>query len=303
MPDRGITFSRDIGRNRYRPGYHRPLFLILYSSILAIFVPNKTHPMDYQFISFTITGQVATIQFNRPEVFNSIHRSMALEIQDALDACISDEVRCIVITGSGKAFCAGQDLNEVVDPEGPQLQHIVRDHYNPIIRRIRTIEKPVICAVNGVAAGAGANIALCGDIVVASASASFVQAFSRIGLIPDSGGTFFLPRLIGFGRASALMMTGDKLPASDALAMGMLYKVFEDADFAENVRALALQMASMPTYGLALTKKALNESMINHLDEQLDVEEKLQTLAGASYDYNEGVAAFLEKRKPAFKGK
>lgn len=259
--------------------------------------------MNYQFIHFNILGGVATIRFNRPEVFNSIHRSMALEIQGALDECQSADIRCVTITGTGKAFCAGQDLNEVVDPQGPPLQDIVKLHYNPIIQRIRDLAKPVICAVNGVAAGAGANIALSGDIVVASRSASFVQAFSKIGLIPDSGGTFFLPRLIGTNRASALMMTGDKVSADDALQMGMLYKVFDDATFEEEVQSLAMRMAAMPTYGLALTKQALNASHTHDLSHQLDVEEQLQAKAGASYDYNEGVQAFLEKRKPEFKGK
>lgn len=152
--------------------------------------------MNYQYIEFTKDGNIATIRFNRPEVFNSVNKPMAMEIQEALDRCKDEDVRCILITGTGKAFCAGQDLNEVVDPNGPELRSIVKEHYNPIIRRIREIEKPVICAVNGVAAGAGANIALSGDIVVAARSASFVQAFSKIGLIPDSGGTFFLPRLV-----------------------------------------------------------------------------------------------------------
>ena len=229
--------------------------------------------MNYQYIEFTKDGNIATIRFNRPEVFNSVNKPMAMEIQEALDRCKDEDVRCILITGTGKAFCAGQDLNEVVDPNGPELRSIVKEHYNPIIRRIREIEKPVICAVNGVAAGAGANIALSGDIVVAARSASFVQAFSKIGLIPDSGGTFFLPRLIGWNRASALMMTGDKVSADDAILMGMLYKVYEDEVFQDKIKALAAQMASMPTYGLALTKKALNASNVNDLNTQLDLED------------------------------
>ncbi|MCA0334513.1 MAG: 2-(1,2-epoxy-1,2-dihydrophenyl)acetyl-CoA isomerase PaaG [Bacteroidetes bacterium] len=258
--------------------------------------------MDYKYIIFELHGQEAFIRLNRPEVFNSIHRDMAMEIQDALDRCKSSEVRCVTVIGSGRAFCAGQDLNEVVDPHGPALQDIVKEHYNPIIRRIRTLEKPVICAVNGVAAGAGANIALSGDIVVAARSASFVQAFSKIGLIPDSGGTYFLPRLVGMNRASALMMTGDKVGADEALQTGMLYKVYDDDAFENEVKLLSGRMASMPTYGLALTKKALNLALTNGLDQQLDVEEQLQTMAGSSADYDEGVKAFLEKRKPIFKG-
>jgi 2-(1,2-epoxy-1,2-dihydrophenyl)acetyl-CoA isomerase len=207
-----------------------------------------------------------------------------------------------LITGNGKAFCAGQDLSEAMDAKGPDLSTIVSEHYNPIILGIRKLAKPVIAAVNGVAAGAGANIALACDIVVAHEKASFIQAFSKIGLIPDSGGTFTLPRLIGFQRASALMMTGDKVPAHQALRMGMIYQVFSEEDYPSKVHALALKMAQMPTKGLALTKAALNKSYVNDLQEQLDLEETLQVRAGKTYDFNEGVQAFLEKRAPEFKG-
>jgi 2-(1,2-epoxy-1,2-dihydrophenyl)acetyl-CoA isomerase len=207
-----------------------------------------------------------------------------------------------LITGNGKAFCAGQDLSEAMDAKGPDLSTIVSEHYNPIILAIRKLAKPVIAAVNGVAAGAGANIALACDIVVAHEKASFIQAFSKIGLIPDSGGTFTLPRLIGFQRASALMMTGDKVPAHQALRMGMIYQVFSEEDYPSKVHALALKMAQMPTKGLALTKAALNKSYVNDLQEQLDLEETLQVRAGKTYDFNEGVQAFLEKRAPEFKG-
>ncbi len=247
---------------------------------------------------------VARITLNRPEVFNSFNKEMALAFQQILDDCQADEsVRCVVITGEGKAFCAGQDLQEVTDPNGPALTSIVRDHYNPIIERIRGLNKPVIAAVNGVAAGAGANIALCCDVVVARESAAFIQAFSKIGLIPDSGGTFFLPRLIGFQRASALIMLGDKVSAKDAETMGMIYKAIADADFDTEVDKLAVKLANMPTAGLAFTKKALNQSMHNNLSAQLSLEEQLQTKSGSTADYQEGVAAFLEKRKPDFKGK
>jgi 2-(1,2-epoxy-1,2-dihydrophenyl)acetyl-CoA isomerase len=208
-----------------------------------------------------------------------------------------------VITGTGKAFCAGQDLAEAMDPNGPELQSIVKDHYNPIIMRIRSIEKPIIAAVNGVAAGAGANIALACDLTIAKNSASFIQAFSKIGLIPDSGGTFFLPRLIGAQKALALMMTGEKISAQQADAMNMIYKAVEDESFEAEVQKMASTLAAMPTKGLGLTKKAVNESFSNNLEDQLAVEEKLQTEAGQTYDFNEGVNAFLEKRAPVFKGK
>lgn len=248
-------------------------------------------------------GAVRYITLNRPEVFNSFNRDMALLFQEELDKAEADDsVRAIVISGSGKAFCAGQDLAEAMDPNGPELDCIVREHYNPIILRLRAIEKPIIAAVNGVAAGAGANIALACDITIAKESASFIQAFSKIGLIPDSGGTYFLPRILGTQKALALMMTGDKIAAKDAEAMNMIYKSVSDEDFNETVNAFAAQLASMPTKGLGLTKRAVNESLNNTLKEQLDLEEKLQTEAGSSYDFNEGVNAFLEKRKPEFKG-
>lgn len=227
---------------------------------------------------------------------------MAFDLQKALDQCTEDGTRCVVITGEGKAFSAGQDLNEVVDPNGPPMQRIVADHYNPIILRIRELNIPVIAAVNGAAAGAGANIALACDIVIAKESSYFLQAFSAIGLIPDSGGTYHLPRLIGWQRASALMMLGDKVPAKEAEAMGMIYKCVTDAEWDAYVQTLSQRVASMATKGLALTKQALNASLTNSLHDQLNVEEHLQTQAGKSSDYKEGVQAFLEKRKPNFTG-
>ena len=251
-----------------------------------------------------INNGVYTIYLNRPEVYNSFNREMALELQSALDKAEENkDIRCIVITGSGKAFSAGQDLGEVTGENPPSFNTILGEHYNPIISRIRSIEKPVIAAVNGVAAGAGANIALCCDIVMASKSASFIQAFSKIGLIPDSGGTFFLPRLIGFQKASALMMTGEKVSATEAERLGMIYKVIEDEDFTAEVEKLSVQMANMPTKGLGLTKKALNRSFFNDLESQLQVEDDLQFQAGSTQDYKEGVNAFIEKRKPEFKGR
>ncbi len=229
---------------------------------------------------------------------------MALDFHAALDqATVDENVRCIVITGSGKAFCAGQDLQEATDPSGPPLSKIVSEHYNPIITRIRNIPKPVIAAVNGVAAGAGANIALACDIVLATESASFIQAFSKIGLIPDSGGTYTLPRLIGLQRATALMMLAEKVSATEAQQMGMIYKVYPDVLFLEEVQKIAQQLAKMPTYGLALTKQALNHTFQHTLEQQLHLEDELQTLAGNSDDYKEGTTAFLEKRSPVFSGK
>lgn len=249
-------------------------------------------------------NNVCTITLNRPEVFNSFNQKMAFALQDALkNASVNEEIRAIVITGEGKAFCAGQDLAEATDPNGPALQSIVREHYNPIIELIRTIEKPIIAAVNGVAAGAGANIALACDITIAKNSASFIQAFSKIGLIPDSGGTFFLPRIIGSQKALALMMTGDKITAQEADRMNMIYKAVADETFQETVTNFAENLAKMPTRGLGLTKKAVNASFTNDLTAQLALEEKLQTEAGQTHDFNEGVTAFLEKRKPEFKGK
>jgi 2-(1,2-epoxy-1,2-dihydrophenyl)acetyl-CoA isomerase len=251
----------------------------------------------------TIENGVCQLKLNRPAVFNSFNKAMALLLQSELDkAALNDQVRVIVLTGEGKAFCAGQDLSEAIDPEGPELQAIVRDHYNPIIERIRTIEKPIIAAVNGVAAGAGANIALACDITIAKKSAAFVQAFSKIGLIPDSGGTYFLPRIIGTQKAMALFMTGDKISGEQADQLNMIYKAVEDELFDEEVNAFSKSIALMPTRALGLTKKAVNESYGNTLTEQLALEETLQTEAGLTYDFREGVNAFLEKRKPVFKG-
>ena len=255
-------------------------------------------------ILFNITAAVGIIRLNRPAVFNAFNRAMALEVQDALAICADDaNVRAIYLTGEGRAFCAGQDLQEVSDPDNsPSFKTILGEHYNPIIERLRSIEKPIVCGVNGVAAGAGANIALACDITVAAASASFIQAFSKIGLIPDSGGTFHLPRLIGLQRAAALMMLGEKLSAADAAAMGMIYKMLPDEGFDGAALAIAQQLAQMPTLALGYTKRLLNLSLTNSLEHQLDAEDKYQTIAGDSADYREGVAAFLAKRKPVFTG-
>ncbi|MFM7006661.1 MAG: enoyl-CoA hydratase-related protein [Flavobacteriales bacterium] len=256
-----------------------------------------------QEILSNLENGVLTLTLNRPAVFNSFNRTMALQLQQALDLAATDPtIRAVVLTGEGKAFCAGQDLSEATDPNGPALQQIVAEHYNPIILKIRQLEKPVIAAVNGVAAGAGANIALACDIVFAKESAAFIQAFSKIGLIPDSGGTFMLPRLVGLQKAMALMMTGEKVNASAAEQMNMIYKAIPDEDFTEQVQQFALQIAQMPTKGLGLTKKAVNAGLTNSLEAQLKTEELLQTEAGQTHDFKEGVAAFLEKRPAQFKG-
>ncbi len=256
-------------------------------------------------IELKIENNIAYITLNRPEVFNSFNREMALNLQQVFDDCESkSEVRAIVLTGNGKAFCAGQDLKEVTSPElNPGFKKILEEHYNPIITRIRNIKKPVIGAVNGVAAGAGANIALACDIVVAHEKVSFIQAFSLIGLIPDSAGTFFLPRLIGFQKASALAMLGDKVSADEAEKIGMIYKVLPLESFEKEVNKLALKLANMPTLALGKIKEAFNQSLTNNLEEQLALESKLQIEAAQTKDYEEGVSAFVEKRKPTFKGK
>jgi 2-(1,2-epoxy-1,2-dihydrophenyl)acetyl-CoA isomerase len=254
-------------------------------------------------VLFEINNGIAYITLNRPEKFNSFNREMALLLQAKLDeAALLPEVRCVYITATGKAFCAGQDISELVGDNKIEIKQILSEHYNPIVKKIRNLAKPVVCAVNGVAAGAGANIALCCDVVVASEAASFIQAFSKIGLIPDSGGTFTLPRLIGWQKASALMMTGDKVAAADAEKMGMIYKIFSAETFEEESKKIATTLAAMPTKGLAYTKHTLNQSFTNSWEEQLLLEDEYQQKAAATYDYNEGINAFLEKRNPRFKG-
>ena len=255
-------------------------------------------------ILFEKIDAVGKITLNRPEKYNSFVRKMALLLQEKLAECANnDSIRCVLITGAGKAFSAGQDLEEATDSNRPEIEQIVREHYNPIIKLFREIEKPVIAAVNGVAAGAGANLALACDIVVASKSAKFIQAFSKIGLIPDSGGTYFLPRLIGLPKAAAIMMTGESVSAEKAEKMGMIYAVYEDAEFESKSLQLAQSISEMPTKGLGDTKRLLNQSFNNSLNDQLDLEAEAQALSAKSEDHQEGIQAFLEKRPPKFTGK
>ncbi len=262
--------------------------------------------LDYRYIKYELEAGLATLTLNRPRVINSINKVMAKEIQAALAQATTDEnVRALLLTAEGDGFCAGQDLKEVLPKEGVPLADLgdtVSDSYSPIILAIRNMEKPVICAVNGVAAGAGANIALACDIVIASEKAEFVQSFAQIGLVPDSGGTFFLPRLVGLPRATAMTMLGEKLTARKAEEMGLIYKAWPHPKFRNEANKLAAKLATRPTRGLGLTKKALNQSMDNDLETQLALEGEYQTELGKTYDYNEGVAAFLEKRDPKYRG-
>ena len=258
--------------------------------------------MTYEKLLFNITDGVASLTLNRPDKLNSFDRQMSLEVIDALDRCAADaSIRAVLITGAGRAFSAGQDLAEAIAP-GTKIEDILTTQYNPIIRRIRALKKPVIAAVNGVAAGAGANIAYACDLTLAAESANFIQSFINIGLIPDSGGTFTLPRLVGMQRAFGQMILAPKVSAKEAESLGMIWKTLPDTELMNEATALANKLATMPTKAIALTKEALNRSQGSTLEAQLDVENELQTIAGRSHDYNEGVKAFLEKRKPSFLG-
>lgn len=258
--------------------------------------------MAYSKIIYTVAEGVATITLNRPDKLNSFDREMALETIEALDQARDDAaVRAILLTGEGRAFSAGQDLAEAIAP-GTRIEEIITVQYNPIVRRLRALPKPVVCAVNGVAAGAGANIAYACDLTLAAESAVFIQSFIQIGLIPDSGGTFTLPRLVGMQRAFGQMILAPKVSAKEAEAQGMIWKAVPDAELMNEATTLAKKLAVMPTKAIALTKDALNRSTFNNLDDQLDVENELQTVAGNSHDYQEGVQAFLEKRKPVYRG-
>lgn len=263
--------------------------------------------MSFEHILFTIEQGVATLTLNRPEQLNSFNAQMHKEVREALkQARQNPEVRCLLITGSGRGFCAGQDLgdrNVAPGAAAPDLGESIEKNYNPLIRTLRDLPMPVICAVNGVAAGAGANIALACDITLAAKSASFIQAFCKIGLVPDSGGTWTLPRAVGMARAKALALLGDRLSAEQAEQWGMIWRCVDDAALQDEALKLARQLATQPTYGLALIKRALNASASNSFDAQLDLERDLQRLAGRSEDYREGVAAFMAKRTPEFKGR
>ena len=248
-------------------------------------------------------GALAILTLNRPDKYNAFNREMALALQSALDPCADPSIRAVLITGAGKAFSAGQDLAEAIDPNGPGMKKILAEQYNPLVRKIVSLEKPVVAAVNGVAAGAGANLALCCDITIASESAVFIQAFSKIGLVPDTGGSYFLPRLVGRQKAAAWMMLGDKLSAPEAAQQGMIYAVYPDANFSDASIKLAEQLAQMPTQALARIKKQLQLSAVQTLEQQLQTEDDLQQEAAATRDFQEGVTAFLEKRAPSFEGK
>jgi 2-(1,2-epoxy-1,2-dihydrophenyl)acetyl-CoA isomerase len=255
----------------------------------------------------SLDAGVLSITLNRPDKLNSFNPEMHQLLKAALERARDEAaVRAVLLTGAGKGFCAGQDLSErkVAAGAAPiDLSVTIGSYYNPLVRRMRELPKPIVCAVNGVAAGAGANIALACDLVIAARSASFLQAFSRIGLIPDSGGTWFLPRLAGSARAMGLALLADKLPAEDAERWGIIWKAVDDAQLMDEAASIARKLAEGPTKAYGLIKKALYASASNTLDAQLDLERDLQREAGVSEDYREGVAAFMQKRKPAFKGK
>ncbi len=262
---------------------------------------------QYLNIEFDVCDGLATLTLNRPNKLNSFTVAMHEEVRTALQETHNNqEIRALLITAKGRGFCAGQDLNDRKSSNTtnnpPDLYASLNDYYNPLIRSICNLSKPVVCAVNGVAAGAGANIALACDIVVAAESASFIQSFNKLGLIPDSGGSWMLPRLVGHARAMALTLLGTKVSALDAKEMGMIWQVVPDSDLATTAAKLARELAQSATFGLGLSKHALQSSYTNTLDEQLDIERDLQAKASKTYDYSEGVKAFSEKRPAIFKG-
>ena len=261
--------------------------------------------MLYEHIEYTVARGVACLTLNRPDSLNSFTAAMHGEVAEVLKAAAEDRaIRAVVITGAGRGFCAGQDLNDrnVAPGERVDLGESVDQFYNPLIRRITGMEKPVICAVNGVAAGAGANLALACDLVFAAESAKFVESFAMLGLIPDSGGSWHLPRMIGMARAKGMAMLMPKVTAQQAKEWGLIWEVVEDAKLMDTVMVLAEHLATQPTRGFAYTKQAFSASMTNTLDEQLELEKTLISTAGFTDDYAEGVKAFLEKRQPEYKG-
>ncbi len=262
--------------------------------------------MAFNTIEFSIDGGVATLTLNRPKSLNSFTMEMHAEVREAMQQVHEDNsIRCLVITGAGRGFCAGQDLGDravTTDGGAPDLGESVEKNYNPLIRSITSLPKPVICAVNGVAAGAGSSIALACDIVLAARSASFIQLFCKIGLVPDSGGTWILPRTVGLARAKGLAMLGDRLPAETAAEWGLIWKCVDDDALAEEAQTMARYFATQPTRALGLIKQLLNDSSTNTLFEQTELEKEAMQELGQSDDYREGVAAFMEKRPPVFKG-
>ncbi len=262
--------------------------------------------MSHETITFAVEEGVAVLTLNRPDTLNSFNTRMHEEVREVLQAVAGDNtVRCLVITGAGRGFCAGQDLGDRAvtgSEEAPDLGESVEKNYNPLIRSIMNLDKPVICAVNGVAAGAGANLALACDIVLAAKSSSFIQSFCKIGLVPDSGGSWNLPRAVGLSRARGLALLGEKLPAEKAESWGLIWRCVEDDQLMDETMNLARHLATQPTRGLAAIKKLLNQSFTNSLDTQLDLERDNMRELGRSRDYREGVAAFMEKRTPEFRG-
>lgn len=262
--------------------------------------------MSNALVQVELVDGVLVLTLNRPEVLNSFNRAMALELRSALERAAADSaVRAVLLTGAGRGFCAGQDLAEVL-PEGsgpmPDISEVVRASYNPIIKAIRSLEKPVICAVNGVAAGAGANLAFACDLTIAAEEATFVESFAKLGLIPDTSGTFFVPRLAGPQRATGMFFLAEKIPAARAKEWGLIWDTVPHAQLQEVALHLAKQLATQATRGFGLTKRAMNQSFSNSLEEQLEVEARCMQEAGRTADYEEGVRAFLEKRKPSYRG-
>jgi len=262
--------------------------------------------MNYQHILYAVEGGVARLTLNRPDRLNSFNDAMHAEVRDTLARVkASNDARVLLLTGAGRGFCAGQDLSDRAVAPGAEpvdLGASIERNYKPLVLSLRALPLPVVCAVNGVAAGAGANIALACDIVIAAKSASFIQAFSKIGLVPDSGGTFFLPRLVGSARAMGLAMLGDKLSAEQAAAWGLIWKCVDDAEFPATVEALVQQLSTAATRGLAATKQAIYAAGEHTLEAQLDLERDVQRELGRSADYREGVSAFGAKRPPKFSG-